>query len=108
MLTNVAESGGAEQRVGDRVKDDTGVAVACEAARMRNRNAAQHDRSFRGERMDVEAHPRPRDHCAGKPLPGTGPIRSGGELLERWVAGNRGDAQTGSASNGGLIGRSLA
>ena len=61
MLADVAEAGGAEQGVGDRVKHDVGIAVAGEAAVVRDLDAAEHDRAFAGEGVDVEAHAGARD-----------------------------------------------
>ena len=42
MRADVAETGGAKQGIGDRVEDDIGVAVAREAATMRDRDPAEH------------------------------------------------------------------
>jgi hypothetical protein len=46
VLADVAETRRAEDRVGDRVKDDVRVAVAGEAAGMRHGDTAEHDRTF--------------------------------------------------------------
>ena len=56
MLADVAEPGCAEQSIGDRMEDDVRVAVAGKAARVRNRDAAEHDRTFAGEGVDIIAH----------------------------------------------------
>ena len=56
MLADIAEAGGAEQGIGDRVEHDVGIAVAGEAAVVRHLDAAEHDRAFAGEGVNVEAH----------------------------------------------------
>ena len=56
MLADVAEAGGAEQGVGDRVEHDVGIAVPGEAAGVRHCDAAEHDRAVAGKGVDVEAH----------------------------------------------------
>ena len=76
MLADIAKAGGAEQSVGDRMKDDVGVAVAGKAAAMRNLDPAKHDRAFAGEGVDVEAHAGARTKPAGEPLLGALEIRS--------------------------------
>ena len=43
MLADVAETGGAQQGIGDRMEDDVGVAVAGEARGVGDRDAAEHD-----------------------------------------------------------------
>ena len=68
MLADVAEPGRAEQRVGDRVEDDVGIAVAGESARVGNRDAAEHHRAVAGEAVDVEADAGPRDQPRREPL----------------------------------------
>ena len=50
MLADVAEAGGAEQGVGDRMEHDVGIAVAGKAALVRDRDAAEHDRARRRRR----------------------------------------------------------
>ena len=61
MLADVAEAGRAEQGVGDGVKDDVGIAVAGKPAAVGHVDAAEHDRTFAGEGVDVEAHASARD-----------------------------------------------
>src|SRR5262245_52973485 len=63
MLTDVAEPRCSQQSVGDSMKDDVGVAVPRETARMRDFDPAEHDRSFTLEPVDVEAHSGSRHHA---------------------------------------------
>ena len=64
VLADVAEPGGAEERVGDGVGDHVGVAVAGQAALAGERHAAEDERPLRvvAERVDVEALPDPHRH----------------------------------------------
>ena len=57
MLADVAETGGAEQRVGDGMGDGVGVAVAVQAADAFEHDTAEHQRSARvvAEAVDVES-----------------------------------------------------
>ena len=96
MLADVAEAGGAEQSVGDGVKHDVGVAVAGEAALMRDLDAAEHDRPFAGEGVDIEAHAGARDQSTGEPLLGAVEVGGGGELVERGIAFDGGDVHAGA------------
>ena len=70
MLTDVAKSRRAEQRIGDGMQDNVGVAVAGEPAGVRHRDTAQHHRAFAGESVDVKAHAGARDQAAGQPMLG--------------------------------------
>ena len=47
MRADVVHAGGAEQRVAERVADDVGVGVALEAVRVRDLDAAEHERQAR-------------------------------------------------------------
>jgi hypothetical protein len=89
MFANVAKAGRAEQGVGDRVKDDVGIAVAGEAAAVRDFDAAEHDRAVAGEGVDVESHAGARPEAPGQPLFGAFEIRGKGQLLECRIALNR-------------------
>src|SRR4029077_18640136 len=53
MLANVAGADRAEQRVGDRVREDVGVRVSLQSARVRDLDAAQYQFQSIGETMDV-------------------------------------------------------
>ena len=55
MVADVALADRAEQGVGDGVEGDVGVAVALEAAVVRDPHAAQPQRLAGGEGVDVEA-----------------------------------------------------
>ena len=80
MLADVAEPGGAEQGVGDRVEHDVGVAVPGQAAIVRDFDPAEHDRARRRQRhgrrspMPVRLTMR-----AGQPLLGAGEVGGGGQ-----------------------------
>ena len=78
MLADVAEAGGAEQSVSDRVEHDVGIAVAGKAAAVRHFDAAEHDRTFACKGVNVETHARARDKPAREPL--FGAIEVGGEV----------------------------
>ena len=91
-------AGRAEQRVGDRMKHDIGVAVTGEPARVGNGNPAEHHRPFAGEGVDVEAACRcagpasTASHCSAR-----SEVGGRGELLQRRVAFDGGDAHSGGA-----------
>jgi hypothetical protein len=104
MLADVAETGGAEQRVRDCVKHDVGVAVPGKTAAVRHLDAAEHDRSFTGEGMDVEAHARSRRKPASEPLLGAVEVRRESQLFERGVAFDRRNLHAGGAKDGRFIG----
>ena len=55
MAADVAEAGGAENRVGQRVADDVGVGVAERAALGRDGHTAQHQRPAGDEAMKIVA-----------------------------------------------------
>ena len=92
MLADVAEAGRAEQRVGDGMEDDVGIAVAGEAAAVRDCDAAEHDRPFAGEGVNVEAHAGARDQPAGQPL--LGALRSRRGVVSLSSAGSPSTAAT--------------
>ena len=55
MLADVAEGGGAEQRVADGVQQDVGIGVAVEAFLVLDLDAADHELAAQHQRMHVEA-----------------------------------------------------
>ena len=61
VLADVAQPGGAEQRVGDRVGEHVGVGVAGQAALVRDLDAAEHERPalLEAVRVDPDAGPHP-------------------------------------------------
>src|SRR6185369_9632695 len=59
MVADVAGAQRAEDRVGQRVKDDVGVAMAGKALVMRDLDAAEPQFPARGEGMDVETEADP-------------------------------------------------
>ena len=79
---DVAEPGRAEHGVGERVRDHVAVGVAGEAARMLDRDAAEHERNAVLERMRVDAD-------------------ADAELRHRAPPGARRASETRSAAGGG-------
>lgn len=103
MLADVAEPRCAEERVGDGVQDNVGVAVPGEAASMRHFDAAKHDRSLAGEAVNVEARTGARAKQSGEPLRRSLEICGKSELFESGVALHSSDAHARSANNGCLV-----
>ena len=68
-------AGGAKQGIGDRVEDDVRVAMAGKATIVRNGDAAEHDRPFAGEGVDIEAHAGARDRSGTRAWPPRAPSR---------------------------------
>lgn len=64
MFADVAKAGRAQERIGQRMKDDVGIAVAGEPAAVRDFDAAEHDRAFTGKGMDIKAHAGPGAEAA--------------------------------------------
>ena len=60
QLADVARAGGAEDGVGQRVRDRVGIRVAGQALRVRNGDAAQDERAARDEAVGVVADPHAR------------------------------------------------
>ena len=54
MRADVVHAGRAEQRVAERVADDVGVGVAFEAVRVRDLDAAEHERTAGHQPVRVE------------------------------------------------------
>ena len=84
--------GRAEQRIGDRVEDDVGVAVPGEPAGMGDGDPAEHHRALAGEGVDVEAEAGARDQPGGEQRLGVRPVGGRGQLFERRIALDRCDA----------------
>jgi len=55
MLADVTQRGRAEDRVGDRVQHAIGIAVADQAGAVGNLHAAQAERAFRSETVEIES-----------------------------------------------------
>ena len=108
MLADVAEPGGAEQRVGDRMEDDVGIAVAGQAAVVGDGDAAHNDRPVAGEGMDIEPHAGARDEARLEHLLGALEIGLAGQFLQRCIAGHRGDGEAVGAGDRSLVGRGIA
>ena len=64
---------------------------------VRNCDSAEHDRAIAGKGVDVEAHAGARSQPSGQPLLGAREIGGGGELVERGIALDGGDAHAGGA-----------
>ena len=89
------------------MQDDVGVAVAGEAARMGDCDAAEHQRAAPSEAVNVEAHSGSRDHAGQEPLLGADEIAFEGELRQILVALNPDDAHHGGAGQRGVVGKGL-
>ena len=74
-LADVAERGGAEQGVGDRVEDDVGVGVAGQAALVVDPDAAEDQRAALDQPMGVVTDP--DAHRAAPPNPAEKAHRTG-------------------------------
>ena len=68
VVADVAFTGRAEQRVGDRMQCDVRVAVADQSALMGDTHAAKPQVMAKAEGVDIEAQAGPADHLAGDPL----------------------------------------
>ena len=94
MLTDIAVGEGAKDGVGDRVEGDIGIRMADQAVVMRYFNAAQDDMVAGAESMHIEALPDP--DLAGRrqaePMARPDQIGGGGDLEQRLVAVDQGDA----------------
>jgi transposase InsO family protein len=62
VLADIAEPGGPEQRIDDRVRENVGIGVPVEAALLRDRDAAEHQPPAVGEPVAVVADPAHRGH----------------------------------------------
>jgi hypothetical protein len=74
VIADIAEAGGAQERIGDGVQHDVGVGMAGEPARMVDTHAAQNERPARDEPMRIVAsadadHSSSRYLCRQKPPP---------------------------------------
>lgn len=105
MHADVAEPGRPEQRIGDRVKDDIGVAMPGEAAFVGNRDPTEDDGTVTGKGVNIMAEPDARDEARREDRLGTHPIFLRRELFERGGAGNHLDVDAGRAGDGGFVGR---
>ena len=99
-------AGRAEQRIGDRVEHDVGVAVAGEAARRgewRFRRASPGlRRRRRGRRSPCPVR---GDSARRRAIARRGEVGGRGQFFERRIAFDRGDAHPGGADHAGLVGR---
>ena len=105
-LTEITEARGAEQRLRYGVAHHVGVAVAGEAARMRHRNPAEHDRAFAGKAVDVEAKPGPRDEASGEHRLGPVPVCRRRQFVEEGIAFDHRDGNVLGSQECRLIGGS--
>jgi tRNA-dihydrouridine synthase B len=106
MLADVAEAGRSKQSIGDRVEGDVGVAVAGEAARVRNGDPAHHDGPFTGKSVDVEAHSGARRETAEQRGFRPAEVCERGQLVEGGIAFYGSNPHSRGAHYGRLIGRS--
>jgi len=104
MFADVAKSSGAQEGIGDGVKDDVSVAVAGKAAAVRDLDPAKHDRAISRKSVDIEPQARARAETACKPLLGALEIIGKGEFFEDWIALDCGNLHSGSANYPSLIG----
>jgi len=105
MLADVAGADRSEKGVGQGVKEDVGVAVADEAALVRNGDSAQPDPVAGAEGVNVEAEAGAGDPCRRQTGFGPGEVRLVGELVQNRVARDGGDGEAGGARDLGIIGR---
>ena len=63
VVADVAERGGAEERIGDRVAERVGIGMARKSAIVRNLNAAQHEFSSAAKSMRVKTVPNTDFRC---------------------------------------------
>ena len=105
MLADVAEAGRAEQRVGDRVGDDVGVAVAGEAGAAVEGDAAEHERAIgvRVEGMHVEALADPDRHQRHRQR-GNSQVGGRRDLAVRGLALDDHDPAAGGLDERGIVG----
>ncbi len=75
---------------------------------MGNGDSAEHHWAVPRERVDIEAHAGPGSEAAREPFFGAAEVGSGRQLFERGIAFYRGDAQSGGADDGALVGGRLS
>ena len=106
MLADVAEAGGAEQGVGDRMENDVGIAVAGEAraraglATPPSMIGPSPAKAWTSKPMPVRGDRRPASHCSARSK-----SAGSGELVEGGIAVDGGDLHAGGAKHRGLVGR---
>ena len=104
MVADVAGAERAEDRIGQRMEDDVGIAMAGKALVVRDADAAEPELPSGSEGMDVEAE---ADARAEQRRFGAAEVRLPGQLLERRVALDHRDRQAGRARDLGVV-RGLA
>jgi hypothetical protein len=87
------------------VEHDIGVAVPGETARMRYRNAAEHDRPLTRKGVDVKAHCSTGDEARGKPLFRQHKVLCCRQLVERRVSGDDRHFMAGISNHLSIVGR---
>ena len=105
MVADVAGAERAQDRVGQRVEDDVGVAVAGKALVVRDMDAAEPELAAGGEGVDVEAE---ADARAEQRRLGAEEVGLEGQLLQRRIALDDGDREAGGARDLGVVGRLAA
>src|SRR5689334_21278170 len=87
------------------MENDVCVAVTGKTAWMRYFHAAEHDRTFAEESMDIETHSRAWTQAAGKPLLCSVEIRRRREFVERGIAFDGGYPHSCCANGGCFVRR---
>src|SRR5579872_2919948 len=105
MLADVAKARSAQKGIGNCMQNHVGVAMPGESSLVRDRNTAEHNRSFAREGVDIEAHSGARTQAAGEPLLGAVEISRDSEFLQRRIALYGRDLHPGRAHDGGFIAR---
>ena len=105
MIADVAGAERAQNRVGQRVEGDVGIAVAGKALVVRDMDAAEPELPAGGESMDVEAE---ADARAEQRRLGAQEVGLEGQLFERRVAFDDRHLDAGRARDLGVVGRLAA
>ena len=103
MVADIALADRSEQRVGDCVEGDVGVAVAAESALVRDSDAAQPQAVARSEGVDVEAQAGAAGQPRREPPLGLVEIALPGQLGEGFVAGDQRDGESGGPGYGRVV-----
>jgi tRNA-dihydrouridine synthase B len=105
MLADVAHPAGAEERVGNCVKHDVGVAVARQSAAVRDFDSPEDQGAFAAKGMDVEPDAGPRAQAPREPLLRASEVGRERQLLEGRISLDRGHLHAGCAKDRRLVGR---
>jgi len=111
VLANVAQTGGAQQRISHRVGDRVGVAVPVQATSSLERHPSQHQRSRRVVTETMNVEPLPHTNHWSLPSnvsPCPGQIVGAGDLAIVRVAGHHDHASTGRLDQRCVVGGHVA